>query len=1122
MNRKYRFSYFLLSLETRQFFREKYGYFRKKQLLKLFDSYKKPLSLYAAGLRLEMHLGRLLVSSCFVPSYSSARQLISHGHISLNGHAVSSIGCKVQLGDVISVSSFIGRFRVNMYWLQAIEKLFLEDFHLRTYNLKNFSDKKGAIVPVFNRKNARLSKWREKIANLDKKTNRSVFNYGLIKYKNKHSLYIDSINKRYGGWTYKNFRWFPPSWTKRWKAETKALTFKEIVAKRKKRNRLFWSLSLGRLNKIKDGVWSKVPAKGYNVLFTNARHVLYLRRSLNKEAHRRGSLYGAQRGGDKSPPPSDLFLNDVGAGVGGSKTYDLPGAGCKPRPMLTNLHKRERRANLPIKLSLQDKSYKRLLSKTQRNFESSVVTTQSRLNEGDGFNQSLFSGMFSSRWLSFSRVIKGSSNKIDFVRYRKGSRRVKRSRFLSKFLPEKGRMFFFAFWNKDAALHKSSLRKPKKRRFSQSFSKGYSKFSFKPNSKGKVRSNYKRNKFSKQGGSRSKLKSTAYPRSPTSKRLLTETFVSRKHLLNKVEAQDVGDTSKKGALGSDPRASFYPKVFRPFISSSVRRGNNRSLSVLRSRFDGLLSFLKVYGGSSSGSLVGRPMTCQESLMERKDIGSLNFPFSTKVLQSVQVINKKPASKVFSKSLVVDLEKEFILKSLVGSLRPGRSCSPSWRNIYVHKLYSRYVDKSYLQFLFFYKRYSRWSSNDLILGNKIKFFRKAKRFCKASLDSGKFKTARGSKASADIGYRRLLGFLPLFYELSRKFEGDAGRRPMHQGNVEYVAKLAVKRLLVSSFTKFSTISKNLGSFVKDFSEFRINSSRLNYSLDQKALSRLFFMRSKKGISRYRKLRGFSVAGSVGRRPNLNSSTSGGFVSCRNVSVLDPAFSKIRKSKKQASYYNEWRFNRLFRILHLYKWGRFKKHYSYKRTDLRTVIYKVTYSSFMRLRRRYSRRNLEHAGSKGHPLKAMAHLLADNKKLNNRKRYLSRKCSSFRNYNNFLGWKGRFRHWYRKRSRNKLKYKGSLANKYVFNRLLKKMFFTLYSKPTDLSSRKYRIFSKLYFMGRLNQVQQDLLFRLPPKFLEIDSRSLAVSIVRYPYSNEIFRDLPSKVPQDILGMFLKSKR
>ena len=61
MNRKYTFSYFLLSLETRQFFREKYGYFRKKQLLKLFDSYKKPLSLYAAGLRLEMHLGRLLV-----------------------------------------------------------------------------------------------------------------------------------------------------------------------------------------------------------------------------------------------------------------------------------------------------------------------------------------------------------------------------------------------------------------------------------------------------------------------------------------------------------------------------------------------------------------------------------------------------------------------------------------------------------------------------------------------------------------------------------------------------------------------------------------------------------------------------------------------------------------------------------------------------------------------------------------------------------------------------------------------------------------------------------------------------------------------------------------------------
>jgi len=267
MNKKYTFSYFLLSLETRQFFREKYGYFRKKQLLKLFDAVKKPLSYYKVGILLEMHLGRILVSSCFVPSYASARQLISHGHVNINGHPVSTLNCKLQLGDIISVNSSEGRFRTNLYWLQAIEKLFLEDFRLRNFGLKNFSDKKGAIVPVFNRGGFKLSKWRNVISSLDKKVNRPIFNYGSIKYKNKHSLFLDSISKRYGGWTYKNFRWFPPSWTKKWNSDSKVLTFKEIVAKRKERNRLFWSLTLGRQNKVKKVYGLKILQKDIRFCF---------------------------------------------------------------------------------------------------------------------------------------------------------------------------------------------------------------------------------------------------------------------------------------------------------------------------------------------------------------------------------------------------------------------------------------------------------------------------------------------------------------------------------------------------------------------------------------------------------------------------------------------------------------------------------------------------------------------------------------------------------------------------------------------------------------------------------------------------------------------------------------
>jgi hypothetical protein len=60
-----------------------------------------------------------------------------------------------------------------------------------------------------------------------------------------------------------------------------------------------------------------------------------------------------------------------------------------------------------------------------------------------------------------------------------------------------------------------------------------------------------------------------------------------------------------------------------------------------------------------------------------------------------------------------------------------------------------------------------------------------------------------------------------------------------------------------------------------------------------------------------------------------------------------------------------------------------------------------------------------------------------------------------------------------------------------------------------------------LGRVKQAQNDLLFRLPPKYLEVDSSRLAITILRYPYANEMFRDLPVKIPQDILGMFLKPK-
>jgi ribosomal protein S4 len=128
MNKRFIFSYFILSLETRQFFREKYGYYRKKQLLRLFNSSQSPLSFYIAGLRLEMHLSKLLINASIVPSYSAARQLIAHGHVFINDNAISSTTYNVKMGDVISLNTITGRSLTNMYWVQAIEKFFFGEF----------------------------------------------------------------------------------------------------------------------------------------------------------------------------------------------------------------------------------------------------------------------------------------------------------------------------------------------------------------------------------------------------------------------------------------------------------------------------------------------------------------------------------------------------------------------------------------------------------------------------------------------------------------------------------------------------------------------------------------------------------------------------------------------------------------------------------------------------------------------------------------------------------------------------------------------------------------------------------------------------------------------------------
>jgi ribosomal protein S4 len=68
------YSNFLVNFETKQYLRERYGLYRIKQLLSLFQRNKKytPSSVLN---RLEMRLGTVLVSIGFVPTSLAARQL---------------------------------------------------------------------------------------------------------------------------------------------------------------------------------------------------------------------------------------------------------------------------------------------------------------------------------------------------------------------------------------------------------------------------------------------------------------------------------------------------------------------------------------------------------------------------------------------------------------------------------------------------------------------------------------------------------------------------------------------------------------------------------------------------------------------------------------------------------------------------------------------------------------------------------------------------------------------------------------------------------------------------------------------------------------------------------------
>ena len=944
MNKKYIFSFFWLSVEVRQFFREKYGYFRKKQLLRLFDDAQSPLSLYKVGLRLEMHLNRILVNSSFVPSYASARQLVSHGHVFVNGNAVFTTAYEVKMGDIISLNTFSGRQVVNMYWLEAIEKFFTDKFHLRNFSIKNISDKKSAMIPLYNHGGYKLDRWRNEFASVDQKYRRPVFVYGSIKYKNSSSPYIDSISKRYDGWSYSYFqrRWFPPflikKRNKKLNLDKKKLSKEEILAKKKQRDKMLWSLNLAKQNKIRDGYWVKPSVKGLQVLLKNTHNVLYIKNKSNS---------------------SEKLFKDI------NLSYDcLP----KSQPL---------RRLLNLNISFHDKRYKKLSLYAKR--KSIPIFRRFRLNSNvDGFDSFLFSGKYSSRWLSFSKILKGVSSNVHIMKHANNVKGQFKSLSNTNHLIKSD--YFSSFKSNCKFFDTRSLKSLSKYPFrvfknSKSSVGGY-KF---PKSLDSKRETHKKSRFKGK----------------------TKVLASKSQLNNKNFFFDTSYLSSN--LSLDVRKKFYPKVF-DYSQSSVKTKNFESLD---SKFGLLYSRL---GNVNS--------------LHDEDFLNVHFRRSAKALVNLSSNRLGP----------------------------------------VH--YNDKISYNYSQ--------SMLSGKNKIL-YRIHLFRKLLKIIKRPNDHLLHKYYYWYRSSV---FSDFMSICDLYASL--KSDIDKGD-------------------LLSLF-KYMSLNYLPASFINSFRRFSSFRSRLGYFGDRKVISRSFLIKafkSKKVLSK-----------ALSRKLNSSIADSNSMVKLFNDS----------------SFYYEWKYNNLLRIKHIYKWyPKYKKfsyrnQFFYKKTDLRTIMYNVRYRQFVSLLRRSSHIPLDFFG-KGHPLKPVSKLFsADKKKESIRKRFFDK--TRLRSYQGFINWKNRFRYWYRNRSRNELEYKASVSNKYSLSLLHKKKYFTLYSNPLG-NSLRYKFFSNLYFLGRVAQVQNDFLFKLPSKFLEVDPKQLSVSVIRYPYSTELFKDIPVKVPRNVLGMFFRPK-
>ena len=126
-NQRRKISNYGLQLQEKQKLRHMYG-LGEKQFRTLF--YKAQHMKGIAGenfmFLLESRLDNLVYRIGFANSLAGARQLVAHGHITLNGHRVNIPSCHVNIGDVISL-------REKSKALSSVKEALANRAHIPTY-----------------------------------------------------------------------------------------------------------------------------------------------------------------------------------------------------------------------------------------------------------------------------------------------------------------------------------------------------------------------------------------------------------------------------------------------------------------------------------------------------------------------------------------------------------------------------------------------------------------------------------------------------------------------------------------------------------------------------------------------------------------------------------------------------------------------------------------------------------------------------------------------------------------------------------------------------------------------------------------------------------------------------